>query len=96
MREDSNDTYCHSIPAERLGKSLGLVNRYDSMLCKASIAEPMTSYNEQFFSSSKDTFRINRYLLPHQGQQNQGRHFQAFHLQLRPQSQLHQGYDLSK
>lgn len=41
-----HDTYCHSIPDERLGKCLGLVNRYDSMLCKASIAEPKASYDE--------------------------------------------------
>ena len=66
MSKDNNDTYCHSIPAERLGNFLGLVSRYDSMLCKASIAEPITSSNEQVLLSFKNSFRKVRYLLPHQ------------------------------
>lgn len=33
--------YCHSMPAERVGKEVGRVDKYDCMLCKASIAEPV-------------------------------------------------------
>jgi hypothetical protein len=41
-KKEKERTYCHSIAEDKEANFVGRVDRYVSMLCKASIAEPIT------------------------------------------------------
>ena len=46
-------TYCHCMPEAIEGKAFGRVDRYDCMLCRASIAEPAKSGLEKYSRSTR-------------------------------------------